>query len=176
MIHDGQKAALMSVAEKMVLAAVTAPKGKGVDTLEIAILEKEDLISLADEMERLGREKEVGSFLRDAGNLRDYAELAVLLGTKVQRLQLRYCGLCGFPDCESNRAADGLCAFNTGDLGIAIGSAVTVAGHHHADNRIMYTMGMAALSLKLLGDEVVVAYGIPLSASAKNPFFDRVKP
>lgn len=175
MILDGEQSALMTIAEKMVLAAVTAPKGKGVNSLEIAILEKSDLITLADEMERLGQAKNLSAFIRDAGNLRDHASLAVLIGTKVQRLNLSYCGLCGFENCEANQAANGLCVFNTGDLGIAIGSAVTVAGHHHADNRIMYTMGMAALSLKLLGKEVKIAYGIPLSAAAKNPFFDRVK-
>ncbi len=165
----------MDVAHKMVLAAVTAPKGRGQDNLEIAILEKDDLRPLADEMERLGNEKNIPSFLRDAANVREHAHLAVLLGTKIKTLGLNYCGLCGFKDCEDNRIHHGICVFNTGDLGIALGSAVAVAGLHHADNRVMYTIGMAALSLKLLGEDVKIAYGIPLAAKAKNPFFDRVK-
>ena len=65
------------------------------------------------------------------------------------------------------------CTFNTGDLGIAIGSAVSVAMDHRVDNRIMYTVGQAAMELRLLGDDVPVIYGIPLSISSKNPFFDR---
>jgi len=37
----------------------------------------------------------------------------------------------------------------------------------------MYTAGMAALELGYFSDEVRIAFGIPLSASGKNPFFDR---
>lgn len=173
MIQHAEETALMSVAEKMVLAAVTAPKGKGVDNMEIVILEKEDLLLLATEMERLGQVQEVPSFARDAANLKGHAGLAVLIGTKLKTMGLQFCGLCGHSNCAANEAAGGICSFNTGDLGIAIGSAVAVAGLHHADNRIMYTMGMAALSLKLLGEDVKIAYGIPLAAKAKNPFFDR---
>ncbi|MBN1837706.1 MAG: hypothetical protein JW820_17750, partial [Spirochaetales bacterium] len=33
--------------------------------------------------------------------------------------------------------------------------------------------GRAALNLKTLGDEVRIAWGIPLSVSGKSPFFDR---
>jgi uncharacterized ferredoxin-like protein len=36
----------------------------------------------------------------------------------------------------------------------------------------MYSAGVTALALGLLGD-CTVAYGIPLSASGKNIFFDR---
>ena len=67
----------------------------------------------------------------------------------------------------------GICVFNTGDLGIAIGSAISVAARNHVDNRIMFTIGKAAVNLKLLGDEVKIAYGIPLSAKGKNPYFDK---
>ena len=66
-----------------------------------------------------------------------------------------------------------MCAYNTGDLGIAIGSAVSIAMDHRVDNRIMYSAGKAAVDMKLLGEEVKVAFGVPLSVSAKNPFFDR---
>jgi uncharacterized ferredoxin-like protein len=38
---------------------------------------------------------------------------------------------------------------------------------------VMFSAGKAAVSLGLLGAEVRVAYGIPLSVSGKNPFFDR---
>jgi uncharacterized ferredoxin-like protein len=62
---------------------------------------------------------------------------------------------------------------NSVDLGIAIGSAVSVAADHRVDNRVMYTVGKAAIDAKLLGPDVVIAFGIPLSVSSKNPFFDR---
>ncbi|MDD4179322.1 MAG: ferredoxin domain-containing protein, partial [Candidatus Margulisbacteria bacterium] len=86
---------------------------------------------------------------------------------------LRYCSFCGQPDCAAAEKAGVICAYNSGDLGIAIGSAVSVAMDRRVDNRVMYSVGKAAIELKLLGEEVVIAYGIPLSASAKNPFFDR---
>lgn len=65
------------------------------------------------------------------------------------------------------------CAFNTGDLGIALGSAVSVAMDNRIDNRVMYTVGQAVLKMNLLGDDIKIVYGIPLSVSSKNVFFDR---
>jgi uncharacterized ferredoxin-like protein len=44
---------------------------------------------------------------------------------------------------------------------------------HRVDNRIMFTVGKAVLALGLFDPEVRLVYGIPLSATAKNPFFDR---
>ncbi|MEM2365908.1 MAG: ferredoxin domain-containing protein, partial [Nitrososphaerota archaeon] len=38
-------------------------------------------------------------------------------------------------------------------------------------NRIMYTVGTAALKLGLIEGDV--ALGIPLSATGKSPYFDR---
>jgi uncharacterized ferredoxin-like protein len=37
----------------------------------------------------------------------------------------------------------------------------------------MYTVGRAITNLKLLGEDVKIALGIPLSVTGKNPFFDR---
>jgi uncharacterized ferredoxin-like protein len=37
----------------------------------------------------------------------------------------------------------------------------------------MYSVGKAAIELGYLGPEVAIAYGIPLAAKGKNPFFDR---
>jgi len=39
---------------------------------------------------------------------------------------------------------------------------------------VMFSVGIAAKELGLLGDEAAVVYGIPLSAVSKNPFFDRI--
>ena len=74
---------------------------------------------------------------------------------------------------EKNEHPNQPCAFNTGDLGIAIGSAVSVAMDNRVDNRIMYTVGQAAIEMGILGKDVKIIYGIPLSVSSKNPFFDR---
>jgi len=50
---------------------------------------------------------------------------------------------------------------------------VSVAANNRVDNRVMYTIGMAVKELGLLGSEAAIIYGIPLSATSKNPFFDR---
>ena len=65
------------------------------------------------------------------------------------------------------------CAVRMTDLGIAAGSAVKTAQIHNVDNRLMFTGGVAARDLGLLGRECTVAYAIPLSATGKNIFFDR---
>ncbi|MCK4639266.1 MAG: ferredoxin domain-containing protein, partial [Bacteroidales bacterium] len=44
---------------------------------------------------------------------------------------------------------------------------------NRVDNRIMYTAGQAVIELGLLGEDVKIVYVIPLSATSKNPFFDR---
>jgi uncharacterized ferredoxin-like protein len=87
---------------------------------------------------------------------------------------LKTCGYCGFGNCEEKQKHPKTpCAFNTGDLGIAIGSAVSVAMNHKIDNRIMFSAGYSAIECGMVPDDIQVAYIIPLSVSSKNPFFDR---
>ncbi len=164
---------LRDVAEKMILAARTAPKARGRDQLFTALAGKEEIKKLAERMETIANESGEAFFARDAGNIRS-VPWVVLLGTRIEPAGLKVCGMCGFGNCDNKRQHPEVpCVFNTGDLGIALGSAVSVAMDHRADNRIMYTIGQAAMDLGLFPPEVKVAYGIPLSATAKNPFFDR---
>ncbi|MGB4438846.1 MAG: ferredoxin domain-containing protein [Sedimentibacter sp.] len=58
-------------------------------------------------------------------------------------------------------------------MGIAIGSAASIAMDERVDNRIMHSVGIAAADLKLLGEETKIVYGIPLYIGSKNVFFDR---
>jgi uncharacterized ferredoxin-like protein len=164
---------LLQVAKKMALAARTAPKARGINTIEILIVTSETINQLAFKMKEIGEKHDQAFFLRDAGNL-EHAPVVVLLGTKIQSIGLKKCGLCGFKNCEEkNEYPTVPCAFNTGDLGIALGSAVSVAADNRIDNRIMYTIGQAALELGIFDKDIRVVYGIPLSASSKSPFFDR---
>ncbi len=168
--------ALTQVAEKMVIAARTAPKGKGVDNMQMLILAGNDVSLLAKKMKEIGEQENNEIFLRDAHNVLSGAEVVVLMGSRIQALGLKFCGLCGFNDCnEKNLHPEVPCTFNTTDLGIALGSAVSVAMDHRVDNRVMYTIGMAALQMELLDKEVKIIWGVPLSAGSKNPFFDRKK-
>jgi len=165
------------VAAKMMLAARTAPKARGIDNLVIALIEKKDIVTVANEMQAIAATpaaaQVASAFLRDAANILS-AEAILVIGTKIKALGLADCGLCGFHDCkEKNLHPKNPCAFNTGDLGIALGTAVSVASEHRIDNRIMHTVGKAIRNLKSLGEDVQICFGIPLSASSKNVFFDR---
>lgn len=160
------------VADLMCVAARTAPKARGVDNLVTAIITGADKDRLSAEMRRIAQESGSQFFERDAGCI-DNSPLVVLLGQKVKPLGVKPCGFCGYTDCGECAQGTGICAISTGDLGIAVGSAVNAAALHHVDNRVMFSVGKAALRLGLLGNEVKVAYGIPLSITGKSPFFDR---
>jgi len=168
--------AVLRVAEDMCIAARTAPKGRGKDNLFIAIVKGEDLKCLSEKMEEVGKKEGLDFFIRDASNVLN-SDALVMLGTKIASTglgKLGKCGFCGFDNCEEkSKHANVPCAFNTGDLGIAIGSAVSVAMHNKVDNRIMFSAGYAAIKSGLIDKDVKIAYGIPLSVSGKNPFFDR---
>ena len=165
---------ILHIAEKMVIAARTAPKGKGMNFLESMIVTGEDIAHIAHKMKEIGnRPNTTPAFIRDADNILNAGAL-VLLGTRIGSLGLTYCSLCGFENCaEKEKHPEHPCAFNTGDLGIAVGSAASVAMDARVDNRIMYTVGMAAKELGIMGPEIKIIYCIPLSASSKNIFFDR---
>ncbi|MFA6431411.1 MAG: DUF2148 domain-containing protein [Candidatus Margulisiibacteriota bacterium] len=174
MIQDKEfmEKAIISIAEGMCLAARTAPKAKGIDLLETAIFISDDILKLSSKMKEIGERESNQTFLRDSENIKSAAAV-VIIGTKKKAIGLRYCSFCGWPNCAESEKAGAVCAYNSGDLGIAIGSAVSFAMDHRVDNRVMYSVGKTIVENKLLGDEVVIAYGIPLSVSGKNPFFDR---
>ena len=165
---------VVGVAEKMMIAARTAPKGRGKDDTVIALVKKDGIKEISDKIkDMVARDNLKQYFVRDADNILASPAM-LLLGSKIGAMGVHPCGMCGFENCdEKNKHPDHPCVFNTGDLGIAIGSAVSVAMDHRVDNRVMYTVGQAVLEMGILGKDVKIAYGIPLSVSAKNPFFDR---
>ena len=168
-----RKEAAYQCALAMMTAARTAPKGGGKDNLAIALADAETIKTLSDKMAELAVTNELPSAARDAENILN-CDYLVLLGTRLSPYGLKKCGLCGFKDCGEKAAHPAFaCIFNTGDLGIAVGSAVSVAADRRVDTRIMYTAGCAALALGLLGKDVRIAYAIPISISGKSPFFDR---
>ncbi len=67
----------------------------------------------------------------------------------------------------------GRCAYISIDIGIALGSAISVAADRRIDNRVMFSIGRAAMELDFFEQEVCQAFGIPLSATGKSPYFDR---
>lgn len=172
--EEVRKKTVLEVAALMLIAARTAPKARGMDYVYAAILSDDEINRLADYMEQMVHDEGAPDFFaRDARNIRQ-SDAVVILGTYVQSLKLPLCGYCGFRDCsERERYGSVPCAFNTGDLGIAIGSAVSVAANHRVDNRIMFSAGYTAVKKQMLPAEVKIAYAIPLSVSSKSPYFDR---
>ena len=167
--RNGRHEHVLHVARHMMTAARTAPKAKGVDIIEVALVTGEDLKKLSARMVDMAEELGMKFFLRDAENILQ-AECIVIIGTREQAQGLN-CGHCGFPTC-SERMPEVPCALSTVDVGIAIGPACAVAADMRVDTRVMFSAGLAAQRLEWLkGCKSVFA--IPVSASSKNPFFDR---
>ena len=160
---------VIECAKQMMTAARTAPKAKGVDIIEVMMLTGEDIMTLSESLHKIGEEMERGGLMRDADNIQS-AEAVVLIGTHEEAMCLN-CGYCGFPTC-GERTPGVPCAMNTIDVGIAVGSACATAADLRLDTRVMYSVGYAALKMGLMpGCNYII--GIPVSASSKNPFFDR---
>jgi uncharacterized ferredoxin-like protein len=158
---DSIRESVLEVAKLMVAAAKTAPKARGVDNIVSVVLDKrEELEALAAKMEELANV--YGDFFkRDANNVRN-SDAVVLIGCKVVEFKLTQPPK--WP-CTADLANSLV------NLGIALGSAVKVASIMNIDNRIMFSIGVAAQELGFIDADVV--YGIPLSARAKNIYFDR---
>ncbi|MDO9512196.1 MAG: DUF2148 domain-containing protein [Bacteroidales bacterium] len=161
------------VAALMLSAIRTAPKGRGRDTLDAAMASPSDVEKIVNRMKEMAAEYDMAFLERDASNLLK-SDALVLVATRIESLGLKQCGFCGMQNCQQkNMSPEVPCAFNTIDLGIALGSAVSVATAHHIDNRIMFSVGLAVKELGLFGEDAKVILGIPLSVSAKSPYFDR---
>lgn len=172
-----EEQAVLQTASRMCAAARTAPKARGIDDIQTMVLTGEDKDRLADKMEEMGQrdfgEKAEDWYIRDARNVRA-ANAVVLIGAKRAYRGVQKCGFCGFKDCGECRIKNGRCAFQFMDLGIALSSAAAAAADERVDNRIMFSVGKAAM--ELLGNlEDMVWQGIPISVSGKNVFFDRKK-
>jgi uncharacterized ferredoxin-like protein len=176
--NDSERDAVLEVAKLMAAAARTAPKTCGVDNIETLVLDGGDKDALADEMRKIGSGPGAAAwgarnpFVSNAENVDD-SSAVVLVAVRRNPVGLAVCGLCGFENCGASAKAGALCAFNVSDLGTAACSACAVAARHWIDNRLMYTAGLAAHRLGLFSKEVVMCYGIPVSAKGKSIYFDR---
>ncbi len=160
------------VAELMASSAITAPKTKGMDDIDVKIVYHNEFEEITKKMEAIGERDELQFFIRDAGNLRN-SDALLLIAAKTVRAGIRNCNLCDYDDCSDNLKHNSLCTFNIIDSGIAIGSAVSIASKYNIDNRIMYSVAKAVNELNIFEENVKCIAGIPLSVNNKNIFFDR---
>jgi uncharacterized ferredoxin-like protein len=173
--------AVKTVAGLMALAARTAPKAVGLDSITIEIVSDEVQARIADKMIEIGQNTGMDFFKINGEQVKN-SDATVLIGVKgIAGLGLN-CGGCGFTTCkemmknsETNPSVDSdyhgpNCVFKVSDLGIAVGSAVKTASIHNVDNRVMYSAGVAAMKLGMM-DRCSIVFGIPLKASGKNLYF-----
>jgi len=170
--RDTRSERLMQVANAMMTAARTAPKGKGFDIIEVMMVTGETIRELSAAMLNYSEETGLKFITRDAENILN-AEAVILIGT-VQKIHSLNCGYCGFATCtEKSEFPDVPCAINSVDVGIAIGSACSVAADQRVDSRVMFSVGRVVQELGWMPGCSSI-YGIPISCSSKSPFFDRI--
>jgi len=174
--------AVKTVAGLMALAARTAPKAVGLDSLTIEIVTAKDQEKIAVKMIAIAKETGM-DFFRVNGEQVRVSDALVLIGVAGEKALGLNCGGCGHATCVEMAKAvvaakkkEALypgpnCVIKISDLGIAVGSAVKTAAIHNVDNRIMFSAGVAAIKLGYLKG-CSVAYGIPLKASGKSIYFD----
>lgn len=167
--------AIRMVADLMGIAARTAPKAMGQDYLVLETIEGKTLKHLGEKMIQYGEQTGKSNYDRDGGNVMR-SEAVLLIGMKDAEVLGTDCGACGEPSCLVINTHEGMfrgpqCVMRVLDLGIAIGSAVKMAGILNVDNRIMFRIGVVAREMGLIDADVVM--GIPLSATGKSIYFDR---
>ena len=169
---DYEKKAALNAIAHMAAVARTAPKTRGLDNLVTIIIDDPDVRKVvAEKMKEIAHRENRPFCERDAYCIANSPAILVV-GVASNPAELN-CGMCGCETCDELRGQRGVCAFNSIDLGIAIGSAAALAAQFCLDNRVMYSIGRACIDLKFFGENVKQALAIPLSITGKNPFFDR---
>ena len=173
-----EKEAAVQMAKEILTAARTAPKAKGIDNIVTYLLENDEKETLANAMDKAA--DKLGAFLsRDANNVRN-SDVLILIGLKDAGTSGLNCGSCGFETCIDLKNAakpkktpfkGPFCSIKVIDLGIAVGSAAAKAKDLCLDNRVFYSAGAVACSIKMIDADY--AFAIPLSISGKSIYFDR---
>lgn len=160
---------IKDIAKMLMTAARTAPKARGTDNLILAVATDDTIVEIAEKMKQLAVERNMDFLNRDAENILNCGAV-VLFGMKISPLGLN-CGACGFSTC-GEKPKNVPCFFNANDLGIAIGSAASLAADLRVDSRVMFSVGQAVLDLNMM-PECSMVLALPLAVKGKSIFFDR---
>jgi uncharacterized ferredoxin-like protein len=182
--NQAEKEAARMTAMIMAASARTAPKTRGMDSIKTLVLDGEDVEKLAVAMEKKAEKMSAFTAPILASNAKNVrvSSCVLLIGVTGEPKRVDApldCGACGYGSCANLAKAarktqdftGPTCVFQSMDLGIALGSAVKSASELNVDNRMMYSIGVAAKEMKLLDADIII--GIPLSISGKSPYFDR---
>ena len=165
----------------MALAARTAPKAVGIDSIVVEIVTGSEQEKIGEKMIQIAAKTGM-DFFRTNGEQVKASDATVLIGVAGEKALGLNCGGCGYATCAEMAKAGAAaksrktdykgpnCVFKVTDLGIAVGSAVKTASIHNVDNRVMYSAGVAAQQLGMFKGCSMV-YGIPLKASGRNMYF-----
>ena len=88
---------MAAIARQIMIAGRTAPKGKGIDIIEIVTVTGETIAELAGAVRDASAATGMKFFLRDAENIRQ-ADAVILVGSRSSVMSLN-CGYCGYPTC-----------------------------------------------------------------------------
>ena len=160
---------IKDIAKMLMTAARTAPKARGTDNLVLAVATDETIVEIAEKMKQLAVERDMEFLNRDAENILNCGAV-VLFGMKISPLGLN-CAACGCKTC-GEKPKNVPCFFNANDLGIAIGSAASLAADLRIDSRVMFSVGQAVLALNMM-PECSMVLALPLAVKGKSIFFDR---
>ena len=173
--------AVKTVAGLMALAARTAPKACGLDSIVIEVVTGKDQEKIGEKMIQIAAETGM-EFFRINGQQVKISDATLFIGVSGEKSLGLNCGGCGHVSCTDMAKAwtaakshktdykGPNCVVKVTDLGIAIGSAVKTASIHNVDNRVMYSAGVAAMKLGMF-KECSIVYGIPLKASGMDIYF-----
>src|SRR5665647_3169803 len=126
--------AVKIVAGLMALAARTAPKAVGLDSITIEIVTGKDQENIAEKMIHIAAETGM-DFFRINGEQIKVSDATFLIGVSGEKSLGLNCGGCGYVSCKDMEIAGAAakanktdykgpnCVFKVTDLGIAVGSA-----------------------------------------------------
>lgn len=98
---------VLQAAKLIMSAARTAPKARGVDLIEIAVVEGDDLKRLSDATHQMYERTGRPVYQRDAANILQ-GEAVLLIGTRRQVMGLN-CAHCGYATCGEKPEKCALC-------------------------------------------------------------------
>ncbi|MBT3367899.1 MAG: hypothetical protein HN416_12155 [Nitrospina sp.] len=189
-IYNGMEAAhdhLMEVAKACILAAGKAPTLTHRLELMAEIVTDEDMDPIIDVLATLG---ETSAFQRHDAvayqSLKKQNKMppVLLIGADLMKPAMWDCGACGFKTCgeylKYSKTNKGVgiagygpsCVWKAIDFGTACDYACACVAQHHAESRIMASIGACAMLLGHLEGSTMVL-GLPIGPVGKNLWFDR---
>ena len=176
------------VAARLILASgTTSPRVGGVGECTIHVLDDEcDIEDLCQKMEQMAEIKKSWEFFkRDAAMLRDAD--AVLITTSLRSLTDPAdinCNMCGKLVCEYLKEEEKLppdpdvafqgplCVFRANNIAYAVDGMISQARNLGIDYGVYWSVGAAAMRMKILPRATGFALAVAISITEKSPFRD----